>query len=68
MVLGNGRLSYLLFKNHPFFIEKWPIFGQFFTRGSSDGLYYDFLSIRLTKYCIYNLKETYFRKNERSKQ
>ena len=29
MVWGNGRLSDLIFENHPFFIEKWPIFDQF---------------------------------------
>ena len=42
MVWGNGRLSDLIFENHPFYIEKWPIFDQFFTWGDSNGLYYDF--------------------------
>ena len=64
MVWGNGRLSYLILKNNQFFIEKWPIFDRFLTRGGLNGLYYDFLSIRLTKDCIKNFRETYFRKNE----
>ena len=68
MVWGNGRLSYLILKNHLFFIEKWPIFGRFFARDGSNGLLKDFLPIRSTKDCIYNFRKTYFRKNERSKQ
>ena len=48
MVWGNGRLSYLIWKNHPFFIEKWPIFDRFYAWGGSIGLCYDFWSIRLT--------------------
>ena len=68
MVWGNGRLSYLILKNNQFFIEKWPIFDRFLTRGGLNGLYYDLLSIRLTKDSIYNFRETYFHKNEWSKQ
>ena len=38
------------------------IFDRFFARAGSNGLNYDFLSIRLTKDCIYNFGKTYFRK------
>ena len=68
MVWGNGRLSYLILKNHLFFTEKWPISADFFARDGSNGLLEDFLPIRSTKDCIYNFRKTYFHKNERSKQ
>ena len=68
MVWGSGRLSYLMLKNHPFFIKKWPIFDRFFARGGSNGLCSYFLLVRLTKDCIYNSRETHFRNNKRLKQ
>ena len=39
-----------------------------FARVGENCLYKDSEPIRLTKHCIYNFKETYFRKNDRSKQ
>ena len=58
-----GRLSYYFFMN-----LRVSGNGRLSYLGGSNGLYYDFSPIRLTKACIYNFRETYFRKNERSKQ
>ena len=64
MIKGDGRLSYLILKNTHFSSRN----DRFFARGGSNGLFYDLLSIRLTEDCIDNLRETYFRENERPKQ
>ena len=68
MVSGNGRLSYLILPNQPFLIKKWPIFDWFLALSGSNSLYYVYFSIRSTKDCIYNFRETDFRKNEWPKQ
>ena len=60
MVLGYGRLSYIISKNGRFLVEKWPISNWVWARGGSNDLYNDVLSVGLIEDCIYNKEKLNF--------
>ena len=54
MILGNGRLSYILWKNGRFLAENDRFSDRFLARGGSNGISNDVFSISVIKNCIYN--------------
>jgi len=62
MVLGYGRLSYIMWKNGRFLAENDRFRIDFLARGGSNDISNDVFSISVIKNCIYNKEKLIFAK------